>query len=314
MKVSVALCTYNGAQYIQEQIMSILQQTKFVDEIVICDDNSSDDTVFILNKYKDKYPDIIKLYTFDDNVGLIKNFERCINLCSDNLIFLSDQDDIWKQDKVEKICNYFYQDKSITGVLHNLELLQEGVNDNFSMFEYLGLNDKVLNLDASSLLAYSFFVDNFVTGAAFAFKKSGPVAFTNNVNFMLHDFQLLIRMLLSGKMLVVNEILGFYRIHPNQQVGATNKLNPTLYNLQLLFFSEPNLKKLNHFEYVIKRNDAILESSQILRSVNKLLISRFIDEKQAYLNKRTKIKKKIILLEWALKKQFNTKLIDIIKI
>lgn len=100
MKLSVALCTYNGESFLQQQLDSILQQELSVDEIVICDDGSTDRTISIIESYKQRYhyPTFI-LEQNKKNKGVRKNFEYAISLCSGDIIFLSDQDDVWQCEK-----------------------------------------------------------------------------------------------------------------------------------------------------------------------------------------------------------------------
>ena len=102
MKISVAICTFNGEKFLQEQINSILEQTLKVDEIVICDDCSTDNTWDILKDYKTNNPSLFQIHRNEINLKSNKNFEKAIGLCTGCYIFLSDQDDIWKNDKVEK--------------------------------------------------------------------------------------------------------------------------------------------------------------------------------------------------------------------
>ena len=101
MKISVALCTYNGEKFLKKQIDSILSQTIKVDEIVVCDDRSQDGTHDILNGYQSQYPDVFRVFINDENLRSVKNFEKAISKCTGDLIFLSDQDDIWIPEKVE---------------------------------------------------------------------------------------------------------------------------------------------------------------------------------------------------------------------
>src|SRR6476661_7636895 len=91
--VSVAMATYNGANYVAEQIDSILQQTHPFIEIVIVDDASKDDTVAIIEQYQSHYP-CIRLYRNEKNIGVNKTFEKAISYCTGSYIALSDQDDI----------------------------------------------------------------------------------------------------------------------------------------------------------------------------------------------------------------------------
>ena len=102
--VSIALCTFNGAKYLSEQVESILNQTYTNLEIIICDDCSSDDTPDIISKYlsKDRR---IKMFVNTTNLGCNKNFEKAISLTSGEYIAISDQDDIWEPYKIEELVN-----------------------------------------------------------------------------------------------------------------------------------------------------------------------------------------------------------------
>src|SRR5215217_203851 len=102
--VSVAMATYNGANYVAEQIYSILHQTYPWIEIVIIDDGSKDDTVKIIEAYQSRHP-CIRLYLNEINIGVNKTFEKAISYCTGTYIALSDQDDIWMPEKVEKLLN-----------------------------------------------------------------------------------------------------------------------------------------------------------------------------------------------------------------
>lgn len=99
--VSIALCTYNGSKYLPIQLESILNQTYQHIEIVIVDDRSTDDTYELLKSYESKYPNKIRLFKNEKNLGFVKNFEKAISLCQGSLIALSDQDDFWNSNKIE---------------------------------------------------------------------------------------------------------------------------------------------------------------------------------------------------------------------
>lgn len=94
MRISVALCTYNGGKYIAEQLSSILNQNYVIDEIQIGDDGSTDDTIDIINDFKKRHENIF-LTLNQRRVGITDNFENTIKRCRGDYICLSDQDDIW---------------------------------------------------------------------------------------------------------------------------------------------------------------------------------------------------------------------------
>ena len=98
--ISIALCTYNGEKYLSEQLDSIVKQTYKNIEIISVDDCSSDNTLKILQEYAERYP-IIKVFSNSKNKGYTKNFEYAISLCKGEYISISDQDDIWMENKLE---------------------------------------------------------------------------------------------------------------------------------------------------------------------------------------------------------------------
>ncbi|CAK6687513.1 UDP-Glc:alpha-D-GlcNAc-diphosphoundecaprenol beta-1,3-glucosyltransferase WfgD [Synechococcus sp. CBW1107] len=97
-RVSVCIATFNGSPYIIDQLLSILSQIGESDEIIICDDFSSDDTVQKITSLADHR---IILYQNHHNIGYTKTFERALRLASGEYIFLSDQDDVWFPLKLE---------------------------------------------------------------------------------------------------------------------------------------------------------------------------------------------------------------------
>lgn len=98
MKISVCIATYNGEKYIKEQLDSILKQLGENDEIIISDDSSFDKTVDLINEYNDKRIRVILNQVFKN---AIFNFENALKYASGDLIFLSDQDDIWVEGRVK---------------------------------------------------------------------------------------------------------------------------------------------------------------------------------------------------------------------
>ncbi|GAB3547777.1 glycosyltransferase family 2 protein [Spirosoma fluminis] len=98
--ISVCLATYNGEKFIEEQLSSILIQLDKNDEIIISDDHSTDKTVEIIRKINDTR---IRLYYNDERRSVIANFENALKRAQGDIIFLSDQDDVWHRNKVEKV-------------------------------------------------------------------------------------------------------------------------------------------------------------------------------------------------------------------
>jgi len=103
--ISVAITTYNGEKYLEEQLDSILSQTLKPAEIIVCDDRSTDGTVKILEQYSRK--GLLSYYVNEHRLGFIGNFKKAVSLCSPaNYIALSDQDDIWLPSKLKQAAEY----------------------------------------------------------------------------------------------------------------------------------------------------------------------------------------------------------------
>lgn len=122
MPVSVCIATYNGGNYIREQICSILQQLTEDDEIIISDDGSTDNTITILESFHDQR---IKIFENHRKHGFIWNFENALLKATGDVMFLCDQDDIWKPDKVRVILNAL---RNHDMVLHDAEIIDKDGN------------------------------------------------------------------------------------------------------------------------------------------------------------------------------------------
>ena len=104
MTTAVAVALYNGARFLETQLDSLRLQSRTPDRVVLCDDGSTDGTADLVESYIAKYDlgETWKLCRNPENLGYIRNFYHAISLCDADLVFLSDQDDVWKLDKIAK--------------------------------------------------------------------------------------------------------------------------------------------------------------------------------------------------------------------
>lgn len=103
MRISIAMATYNGARYLQEQLDSFNSQIRKPDELVICDDLSTDNTLKIINNFSQNVLFDVQIFSNKHRLGYTKNFGKALSFCSGDLIFLSDQDDIWLPEKISTV-------------------------------------------------------------------------------------------------------------------------------------------------------------------------------------------------------------------
>src|ERR1700753_2242608 len=101
-QIWVALCTDNCERFLARQLASIQQQTRTPDELVVCDDCSTDSTVEILNSFAASAGFPVRIIRNEQNLGFVANFERAIRLCPGGLMALCDQDDIWYPTRLER--------------------------------------------------------------------------------------------------------------------------------------------------------------------------------------------------------------------
>lgn len=107
MRISIAMATYNGANYLQDQLDSFLYQTRPPDELVVCDDGSTDETLSLLETFRAQAPFAVHIHRNEARLGYAKNFERALSLCTGDIIFLSDQDDVWFCRKIAEVERIF---------------------------------------------------------------------------------------------------------------------------------------------------------------------------------------------------------------
>jgi glycosyltransferase involved in cell wall biosynthesis len=126
-RISIALCTWNGEKFLRDQLNSIAVQTTAVQEIVVCDDGSTDATPRVIRDFAAGSSIPMRFELNTTRFGVTRNFERAISLCTGDIIFLCDQDDIWRQDKVASIVACF-ADPAVGLAFSNAEVVKEDLS------------------------------------------------------------------------------------------------------------------------------------------------------------------------------------------
>lgn len=129
MKISIALATYNGAQYLQEQLQSFLDQTRQPDELVITDDCSTDETETIVRDFEKTAPFDVHFYRNEKNLGYSGNFNAALNKTTGDLVFLSDQDDVWFYEKIEHMESVARKNPDALVVMNDAALTDGDLNE-----------------------------------------------------------------------------------------------------------------------------------------------------------------------------------------
>ena len=225
-KISIALCTNNGGKFLRKQLQSIENQTLIANEIIICDDNSTDNTIQIIQEFSTKLP--IKLYQNKPALKTIKNFEYAIGLCTGDIIFPCDQDDFWMPQKIEKLVKYLIENPDKEVVCSNARIVNEQLDDlGSSLWDKVRLWEKQIS-DWENGKAFDLLLQgNRVTGCTLAMrhnfaKKAIPFPTDIHPDF-IHDGWIGILGALNNRIGLLNEPLILYRQHANQQVGIIQR-------------------------------------------------------------------------------------------
>ena len=290
MNISIAMTTYNGGQYIKGQLDSILGQEVAPTQVVICDDGSTDATIDCVEQFARDAPFDVLFVKNKKNLGLKKNNEQAINLCTSELILLCDQDDVWYSNKLAVVKERFASDPKLMVLVNDADIVDEqGAHSELSK------QDQIINMGLSP--------DTMVTGCCTSFRKVIiplilPIPkFSTSHDSWIHYIS---KRFLSRR--VVSDVLQMYRRHDsnlsNSLSSGVRKVGRVDLLLQLIKAGYPDSKLIrlirqtqeaelrlqNNSEYLV---DTIGMSAE---EVSKLQI-RLRDE-QAELTKRNSLREK----------------------
>jgi Glycosyl transferase family 2 len=168
--LSVAMCTYNGARYLREQLESIAAQTRPPDELVVCDDGSTDQTLAILDSFAATAPFPVRVNINPTNLGTPKNFERAIGLTTGGIIALADQDDVWYPHKLKRLERELTRSKRIGLVFSDADVVDDRLRPaGYRLWEARRAVGRNRRLIARGRLFEALVRDNLVTGCTTAF-------------------------------------------------------------------------------------------------------------------------------------------------
>lgn len=259
--IDILLATYNGEKYIKEQIDSILNQTYKNIKLIISDDCSKDRTPEILKEYSQKDKRII-LHIQEKNLGVVKNIEFLLEQVENKYYMLSDQDDVWLPEKVEKSLETLLQ-KDADLVFGDLEVVDQNLKTMYPSFgDFMLLNKKINKYIDSNKLNYIY---NCVTGCTVLAKKETIqkiLPLPKKSKYLIHDYWIGLMTSIYGKIAYMPEKYIKYRQHGNNQVG-TEKISHGFKKLDQVRELFINVK-LGVFGTYVENNNRFPEDMQKL--------------------------------------------------
>lgn len=220
LTISIAICTFNGARYLPAQLRSIALQKRPPDELVICDDGSSDASSEIAAKFARSAPFEVSVFRNATNLGSTKNFEQAISFCHGTVIALADQDDIWYPDKLQTIENAFLFSPSTVGVFSDGDLIGPNSTPHHARLwdSFLFHPQERQRFGAGD--AISVLIKHpVVTGATMAFRADLRHLLLPIPADQVHDRWLAFLLAASGPVTPIAQPLMQYRSHSSQQIG-----------------------------------------------------------------------------------------------
>lgn len=243
--VSIAMATYCGEKFLREQLDSILGQSFCNFELVVCDDCSSDSTVQILNEYAKK-DTRIKLFVNEENLGFKKNFEKSISLCSGEYIALSDQDDIWRKNHIEKLLEIIGGHDIACG---NPEFIDSaGKNMGYSLRDSKNLE---VIPDGDNLLYRILLNSNPFQGASMLIRRAFLAsALPIPEEVLYHDTWFSTCSVFLNGIVYTQDIVTLQRLHGNNASGFYDKGWNFFKSLRRFFYGNKDGKNTDRFAII----------------------------------------------------------------
>lgn len=222
--ISVVMATYNGERYVREQLVSICNQSRKPDEIMICDDHSSDATVEIIQAISLETNIPIRCVVNTERIGYAGNFRKALSLAKGDIIFFSDQDDIWEEQKIE-LCERFFEKYTDALALSTSYCL---IDENGSMRKENAFY-RIFSFRKIKKIKWKTFIRHpKYPGMAMAIRKelADKVILMEAAKMIPHDWLLNEEAAYENGMYFYDKSLTRYRIHNNNTVGiAVNGIN-----------------------------------------------------------------------------------------
>ena len=290
MKISIALCTFNGEKFLGEQLASYESQIRPPDELVVCDDVSTDNTKEILRSFAVRAPFPVRLVFNEHNLGLVKNFEKAISLCEGDVICLSDQDDVWNSDKLLLVEQSFLSADDIGMVYADADVVTENLlSTGTTMWQCINFNRRKQRKFRENEAIDCLLKDGCVLGSSMAFRRKYidqilPIPLDI---YFVHDNWIALIVAAVSRIYIIEKPLMKYRQHSNQSSSGVRPHSRA--NLSQAWTAS---KSSNTYESVIRQIDIL--QSRIASEQVSLYMKQKITSARQHLELRSHLPKNIL--------------------
>jgi glycosyltransferase involved in cell wall biosynthesis len=231
-RISIALCTHDGARFLPAQLESLLRQSRTPDELVACDDRSTDGTVAILEDFAGKAPFPVRIERNPTQLRSTRNFEKAIGLCTGDLIATCDQDDVWLPEKLALCEAAFSADARLGLVFTDAEIVGEDLRPmGYRLWETIHLGKREQHRIRSGRGFDLLLRQWLVTGATMVFRAEHRSLVLPIPECWIHDGWIAFLLGAVAPIGIVDRPTVLYRQHPGQQIGARRLTSGELYEV-----------------------------------------------------------------------------------
>lgn len=220
--ISIAMCTYNGEAYLRGQLVSFVEQTQRPDELVVCDDGSTDNTLQVLEQFSKEAPFPVRVYRNRQRLGPTSNFDKALSLCKGDFIFLADQDDVWLPQKVNTLLEAMRSNPGAGYVFSDALIVDEMLRPmGYTMWQSIRFAPGQRRRFKRGRQLDVLLKHNVVTGATMAFRAGLKATILPIPAEPVHDEWIALLASSAGMYgLLLEEPLIAYRQHSEQLLGG----------------------------------------------------------------------------------------------
>jgi glycosyltransferase involved in cell wall biosynthesis len=219
--VSVALASFDGARFIDEQLASLAAQTRPPDQLVVSDDASEDDTCARVERFAADAPFEVQLVRNQERARTTVNFERAISRCDREIIFFADQDDVWRPEKIERMVAHFDAHPRTGGLFCNGGVVDDDRNPlGYDLWRAQGFHAGEQRMVQRGDAALVFLRHVVAAGNTFAFRgRYLPLVLPFPRLRSVHDAWVAFMVAAVSDFDIMDEDLVEYRLHAENQFG-----------------------------------------------------------------------------------------------
>ena len=250
MKISIAMATYNGARYLREQLGSFAAQTRLPHELIVSDDSSTDDTLRIVQEFAATAPFEVRFFRNDTKLGYAQNFGRALERCTGDLILLSDQDDVWFENKIVAMESYALENRDVQLIMCDAALTDAELNDTgltkLGQIRSAGLDD-----------------ESFVMGCCCAVRRDLlEMCMPIPVGFCAHDDWIVSFAIGLNRRHIIERSLQYYRRHGSNSSEFIANRTRKVSGLSLRFYQARQVlfwRNPPSIEHAIAQKELLIE-------------------------------------------------------